>query len=457
MEKYSEYEETDYGDKRIGKRVVQMLEEKASDPQRSIHAFSRTTADSKAFYRLIGNQKFKEESLIERSRALCYQQIAESGVKTILVPQDTTALDYANQRHTSNLGFIGDIAEQRGLFMHSAIAVTEEGVPIGILYQKIWARAAETLGKTKDRKSKPIAEKESNKWLETMEASAKGCPAGVELIHICDREGDIYPFFSKAEELGQKFLVRNIHNRAMKNEAGEADHIIDHMDEAVRNPGLPSLGVHIPRDSHTHRKERDATLRVAYEAVTLKKSRATIDQVKDELKLYAICAKEIAVPEGCEGISWHLLTNIPVLSYADAVKALSRYTQRWKIERFHYALKEGCAVEKLQEDTAERMMKIIVMYSIVAINLINMQYMARTNPDLPCTVVFEDNEWRILYQYAMRTHTLPPKPPSMHDAIRMLARLGGFGGKPSDGEPGVKSIWLGVLKFSAVLDAAAFI
>lgn len=38
----------------------------------------------------------------------------------------------------------------------------------------------------------------------------------------------------------------------------------------------------------------------------------------------------------------------------------------------------------------------------------------------------------------------PAEPPTLTQAVRMIARLGGFLGRKGDGEPGVKTIWRGL-------------
>ena len=125
--------------------------------------------------------------------------------------------------------------------------------------------------------------------------------------------------------------------------------------------------------------------------------------------------------------------------------------RRWKIEQFHYVLKSGCAVEKLQERSMEKTTTLVLMYSIIAAAIMNITYIARTNPRLPCTVCFEEDEWKVLYCTANKTKKPPEEPYTIAEAVTYLSWLGGPKRAPSDGPPGVKTIWIGLDKLNTLL------
>lgn len=450
-EGYKNYEEYEFGDKRISKRVARVLEKKTEDPQLSIHAMSKTASEAKAVYRLLGNPKFRTDALMNACQMETVARIKESKESVILVPQDTTELNYHGLNCTEGLGFIGDSPTTRGALMHSAIAVTPEGLPLGLLHVKLWVRPIESYGAKKSRREKRVEEKESYKWIETMQNVSADRPEDVTYIHICDREGDIYPFFSAAIEQHQHFIIRNIQNRRIRKSDGDFECIMPYMMKAVRTSN-ETVTIQVPRDSHTQREKREAILKIAYEPVTIQKSRYGNDDALKEVTLYSLCAEEQNAPAGTTPVCWHLLTTEPIENLEDATKILRWYIQRWKIELFHRVLKEGCKVEHLQEDTLEKLEKLIAIYAIVAINLLDLTYMERIMPNLPCDVLFSEDEWKVLYQFSHRTKILPPQTPTIGEAIIMIARLGGFGGRPSDGHPGIKSMWIGYQKFATALD-----
>ncbi|MDR1446921.1 MAG: IS4 family transposase, partial [Treponema sp.] len=128
------------------------------------------------------------------------------------------------------------------------------------------------------------------------------------------------------------------------------------------------------------------------------------------------------------------------------------YIQRWKIERFHHVLKSGCKIEKLQERSMEKTKALIMMYSVIAVFIMNLTYIARVNPDLPCTILFEDDEWKLLYCAANNTKKAPDKPYTIKQAVEYVGWLGGPKRAPSDGPPGVKTVWTGLQKLYTLLD-----
>ncbi|MCL2138335.1 MAG: IS4 family transposase, partial [Treponema sp.] len=148
---------------------------------------------------------------------------------------------------------------------------------------------------------------------------------------------------------------------------------------------------------------------------------------------------------------WFLMTNEPVETDEAAYEKAVWYMQRWKVERFHYVLKSGCAVEKLQERSIEKTTTLVLMYSIIAVAILNITHIARIHPELPCTVCFEEDEWKVLYCTANKTKKPPDKPYTIAEAVTYLSWLGGPKRAPSDGPPGVKTIWIGLDKLNTLL------
>jgi hypothetical protein len=116
----------------------------------------------------------------------------------VLAIQDTTFLNYTHHPATSGLGPIG--GGQRGLVMHSTLAVTPLGLPLGVLDQQIWARPEPERG-AKRTKQRPIADKESHKWLTALRETVSLTPSEIRLVTIADHEADIFEFLAEADEL----------------------------------------------------------------------------------------------------------------------------------------------------------------------------------------------------------------------------------------------------------------
>ena len=107
-------------------------------------------------------------------------------------------------------------------------------------------------------------------------------------------------------------------------------------------------------------------------------------------------------------------------------------------------LKSGCEIEKIQQRSFDGIELMILMYSIIAVHIMMLTYTARNFPDTPCSLLFGESEWKTLFRAANRTTDCPDSPYSMADSLRFVAKLGGFVGSPSDGQPGLKVIWIGL-------------
>ena len=455
MGNYKSYENAEFGDKRLSERLARLLKQLAGDPTASISAACKDPCQAKAIYRFLGNEDVSIEAIIQATRDITIGNIIAANPPVVLLPQDTTEVNYSNLKATEGLGNIGSSKTAMGIHVHSSVAIGESGEIFGLVAQKLWIRPPEEFGKSENRKNVPIEEKESNKWLETLETAGAGFPEGTLVVHICDREGDIYEFFCKAEEEGAKYLCRRFQNRNIGDEKGEKK-----LDGFVG--GLPSAGtisVHVPRDSHTGRTTRNADMEIKHGKCTvLRPAKLAADcGLPKSIDIYVVSAVESNPPPGQEGISWQLITNVPTRNFEEAVTRISWYTQRWKIEIFHRTLKSGCKVEELQSDSAERLMILIAIYSIIALDIMLLSYIARVRPDESCETCLTEYEWKILYRAAKKTKNIPEEPPTIYEAVVMIAKLGGFLGRKSDGFPGVEVMWRGLTSFYTILDVAPFI
>jgi Transposase Tn5 dimerisation domain len=134
---------------------------------------------------------------------------------------------------------------------------------------------------------------------------------------------------------------------------------------------------------------------------------------------------------------------VAVATHADALRMVAWYCCRWGIEVWHKALKSGCAIESRQLETAERLQRCLAVLSVLAWRIVFTTMLARAVPDAPATAILDDAEWQALYCQIHQTTTPPPTPPRLREAVRWIAKLGGFQGRTHDGEPGIKVMWKG--------------
>jgi hypothetical protein len=127
------------------------------------------------------------------------------------------------------------------------------------------------------------------------------------------------------------------------------------------------------------------------------------------------------------------------------VEKIGWYTQRFGIEIWHKVLKSGCKVEDCLLETAERLSRYLTLFSILAVRLMYLTYLARVQPERPASEFFSTEELEALH---VRLHqTLPPPEPiTLREAVRMIGSIGGHLGRQCDGEPGMTVIWRGWMR-----------
>lgn len=115
-----------------------------------------------------------------------------------------------------------------------------------------------------------------------------------------------------------------------------------------------------------------------------------------ELSVYAVLAEEREAPDGVKGLKWILLTTCEVKTFEQAVEKLRWYCVRWGIEIYHRTLKSGCRIEQRQLESADRIESCLAIDMVVAWRIYHLTNLGREVPDAPCTVFFEDAEWKAL-------------------------------------------------------------
>jgi hypothetical protein len=318
------------------------------------------------------------------------------------------------------------------------MAFNREGTPLGLVDVQCWARDPEDFGKKKRRHELPIEQKESHKWLASfckVAQAQKRCPR-TTFVSVGDREADVYELFDLAlgDSAAPKLLVRAMHNRAVGEGQGNL------WEEVQRQDICSLLEVHVPRRGS--RPSRVARLEVRFAEVTLKAPHTK--NTLREVRVWAVLAKEVDSPGGVEPIEWMLLTTCKVSTAEEALQKVNWYGLRWGIEVYHRTLKSGCKIEERQLGQADRIEACLAVDMVVAWRVFYLTKLGREAPDVPCTVFFEEAEWKALCVYLSQNPVPPDQPPPLNEATRMVATLGGFLGRKGDGQPGTKSLWIGL-------------
>jgi hypothetical protein len=431
----AEFAGVDLGDGRRNQRLMKLAEQLGAQPGAPLNQACGDWADVKAAYRLLGNEAVTPEAILAPHQARVRQRLV--GQAVVLAVQDTTSLNYTAHPATTGLGPIATSQDTlRGLLLHTSLAVTTQGLPLGVLSQRVWARAAVQTQRAYRRL--PPRAKESYKWQQALADSLALRPPGVQLVTVGDREADVYELLVQAGQLATHYVVRANQDRALV-EGNQ------HLQAALRQApvaGYREVAV-APKDQAP---TRTARLAVRYARVRLRppyRPRAVQPEPLPVVEVDAILAAEETPPPGVSPVEWLLLTNVAVTSLTQALERLDWYCLRWLIELYHKILKSGCRIETCRLGSAERLKRYLALTGVIAWRLLWLSYVNRQQPHSVCTSVLTEAEWQALYCTIHRTATPPAQPPTVAQAVRWIAQLGGFLARKGDKDPGLTTLWRG--------------
>jgi hypothetical protein len=431
-------------DGRLRPRLIRLAKAFFDQPMAPIsQALQGDPGQTKAAYRFFKNPQVNLQTLLHPHYEQSVARIAAH--PRVLVAQDTTNLNFDDHPATCGLGPINTRADgAQGLKLHDSLTLTPDGIPLGLIDIQVWARDPHEAVPAKSRRQRPIEEKESLRWLTSFRRTAeiqRLCPE-TRLVNIADRESDIYELFQEAtrEAQGPDILIRANRSTQRKVEAEDEEHRLlwAHL---PAQPLAGHLDLHIP--GRGGRKARQAELEIRYAEVCLQPPK----RMKAEpITLWAVHAFEPNPPADCEAVEWMLLTTVQTLTLKDALERLSWYAARWNIEVYHRTLKSGCRIEDRRLGDANSLEACLAIDLVVAWRIFYLTKLGRKTPEVPCSVFFEEAEWKALYCYVNKTPTPPEAPPPLGDAMRCVAKLGGFLGRKNDGDPGTTTLWRGLDK-----------
>jgi len=443
------------GDARLSKRLVKVAAAKAEVPDRAFSGVAKGDwAAVKAYYRMIDQP---EESAVEMANILLPHRRRTlrrmQGQRTVLCVQDGSDLDYNNLDQCEGLGEIGTNqtgAKSRGLHLHSTMAVAPNGLPLGILRAQCIAPKGKSPEEDRPSFEIPIEEKKTFAWIEhhrdLVELSAQ--MSHTRLIEVCDREADFFEMFDEQRQNPRvELLVRAQYNRNI------AESPFKLFAAVGQEPVQSRVRVHIPRQSarpkrskqkaRAKRPGRTSDMAVRTMRVQLRPPDYHAD--KDPIEIWVIHALEENPPPKTKAVEWFLLTTVDMTSATNAEECLRWYCLRWRIEDWHRVLKSGCRIEDIAHETAERLRRAVAINLVIAWRIMLMTLLGRETPELPAEVLFSDIELRTLRAYAKKKRLNPPS--LLGEAVRLVAKIGGYLGRTNDPPPGHQLLWQGYTEF----------
>jgi hypothetical protein len=451
----NEFGDAPLGDARLSRRLVKVAATKAEAPGRAFSGVEKGDwASVKGYYRMIDQP---DESAVNMTKILLPHRERTvrrmAGQRTVLCIQDGTDLNYTGLSKCEGLGVIGKNqtdAVSRGLHMHSTFAVAPNGLPLGVLGAQCTAPKGKSAEDKRKREDIPIEEKTTFAWIahhrDMVEVAAK--MPGTRLIDVCDREADIFELFDEQRKSARvELLVRTKHNRNVVEMPSK-------LFDAVRQAPVESYArVHIPRQSARPKRSKQkarpkrpgrwANLAIRYRQIQIRPPEHLAD--KAPIDIWVIHALEENPPANTKAVEWFLSTTINITFAEDAEQCLRWYCLRWRIEDWHRVLKSGCRIEHLAHETAERLRRAIAINLVIAWRIMLMTLLGRETPELPAEVLFSDIELKTLRAYAKKKQLKPPR--LLGEAVRLVAKIGGYLGRNNDPPPGHQLLWQGYTEF----------
>ena len=452
----NEMKDLELNDVRLNKRCLNLLNKLEKCPEQSIPSACQVHSEVKAAYRFFKNPKVEDYKIlnphINSTIARCKNQ------SIVLFLEDTTEIDYTRNSSIGKLGRL-DITQRRGIYNHVSLAVTKEGVPLGIISNEFFSRKAESFSKDRNYRKTPLNQKESYRWVKGIRKASNLSSKlpNSQVIYIADRESDTFHclFEATRDETKCDIIIRACKDRntstKIVGERKKFKKLFSTLEE------LPIQGeVVFNTQSGYGKKSRKVKQSIQFDRVEVKPA-ILKENGYSPVSINAIRLSEIEPPLGEKPLVWVLLTTLELTNIEDVKVVIDAYRKRWAIEVYFKLLKNYCKIEDLRLFEENRLRSCISLYMIISWRLFLMKKISSICPDEKCTIIFSDIEWKVLcLNYLKKRKKSPSKipitPPTIKEVIMMLATLGGYLNRKSDGEPGPKALCIGYMKMQSLID-----
>lgn len=437
-------------DRRRTDRLVAMGTRVAAAPAGNITAVFGVAAEREAAYRFVENDDVAAGDITASAARATVARGRE--MPFLFAPVDGSSLNMADASGAKRLGRVGTRkANAQGLQVMTAIGISPEGTPLGILGQHYWTRDRTGPRKKDSRNQRRVEDKETVHWLTVME-QAKTAAASTEvatrLWFQLDRGGDAWPVLETFGDGSHWTTVRASWDRRLVTTDPEQRYLWETMEQA---PLRGAYTMEVPASPDGKRTARTAVMNVRAAQVTLDLvAKPSSRRVPTQLGAVWVC-EHGSCPEGEEPIEWLLLTDYPVHTFDDARLVIFGYTQRWRIEQFHRTWKSGaCNAEDNQLGDRDHIITWVTLLASVAMRILRLTYLARNRPDEPATVELTRHEVDAAILVSETKAFRRGARLTIAQAVHLIALCGGYTGKSSGGPPGALVLARGLRKIATV-------
>ena len=445
------------GDKRLNARFGRVLSQLGARPTAAIPAACGGRAEMVAAYRFCENESTSFDAVLQSHVDATRERMAAQPV--VLLAQDTSEIDVTRpQQQVAGAGPL-DGNSRRGALLHLMHAFTPDGTPQGTVLGSAWMRGEEPVCRALSRAERaaiPIEEKESHRWVTTLQQAreeAQRCPA-TQVICLADSEADIYELLVEAAREPQHvgWIVRACQNRALHRKNAQNSGETHVREQVLAQPVLFEKTIHVrgrkakvaceTRGRRQPRQSREAVVVVRAARMTLRPPWRP-DRKLPPVTVNVVLVSEVNPPPGDEPVEWLLLTSLPIDNIEQVRQVIQYYCVRWMIEIFFRVLKSGCRVEERLFEYMDRLLTCLAVYVIVAWRTLYVCRLGRSCPETSCEAVFEPAEWKSVWKVVHRKDP-PDQPPALGIFIRLVAQLGGYVNRKRADPPGPQTLWIGL-------------
>ncbi len=423
----------------------------------SVLSISKTWAEAMGNYRMLNNEKVELDDI---KKGIINDCARKADCQHALLIQDTTQPNYEKHKgrikRDSGLGVIGD-NKSLGYFLHPTLVMnSENGDVYGLSDIKTWIRKEDRKPKKQDeRKQQPIEQKESYRWLDSIEQSKKILTGCEMMTAISDREGDIYEVFSTVPDHRTHLLIRSRDNRRIAE-----GKLFDYLSE---QSVVGTYAIEIRGDIRNNRKSRKANieLRIVKVNITRPKALKKFDKYAESVEVYAIEAKEKedTVPKGEKPILWRLLTTHQVDTFQMAAHVVLWYSLRWNIEQlFRILQNKGFNIEANELEKGTSILKLGMFALGASIVVMQLLLASKWKSFQTIEQVFNETQIKCLkeinkrYEGKTEKQKNLNKPGTLKWASWIIARIGGWKGYVSQRPPGPITFYKGLNNFNLIYE-----
>jgi transposase-like protein/DDE family transposase len=438
----------DLGDRRRDERALEIADRLAASPEASLPVAMRDEAMREALYRHLSSEGVNFDAILKGHFARTASRVASSK-SFVYALHDTTACTFSGESRREGVGVVN--GEKQGFFAHPTLLVSSDGhrTPLGLLGCELWTREG----------AQDLDECESARWSRGVDRACDLAGGVRKLVHVADRESDMYELLAGMLAKKQRFILRAKQNRVVELEGEGRTYLFDAARETRQ-----SYALEVPvstrggkrsgalRRVHPDRAARMANLTFAARTVSLRRpGKPTHSGMPDRLEVNVVHVFEVGKPVGEKPIEWLLLTSEPIETREQIATVIEGYRTRWTIEEYFKALKTGCAFEKRQLESFRTLSNLLAYSLVIAYAILLLRALSRTGATVPADALLSPDELLCL---GLMTTGKKTRLKTAREVLEAIAKLGAH--IKNNGDPGWRVLsrgWQRLLDFEAAYQA----